>query len=279
MSRSDKPEVIEWIFFNLKYDSVSKTLNEPIVFFEEIVRGIQETGDKLETNNPANFWKDITRSNPNTKWPESVFKAGYTGEDAIGEAQSASFKFAALDSLATEPFPDRLLHDGNAPIHMLQSLSMPVATKSLSRTDENWLTQVSHRLNVLESYLAIFSSLNVTEVTFLQTGVKLKRGEVDAVYLATIDDAPWLLSVEVKGRSEDIHVGQVLRASTELLKSVRNSSDELENVAGIVPFAMKAIGKSSIWVVEFEQIVKHTDTISKIRDAIIEFVPEVPGIG
>lgn len=278
MRKSLKTEIIEWIFFNLKYDTSSEMLTESVVVFDDIAMAIDSTDSDLGTGNLANFWKDITRGNPNNIWPSSVFKYGYTGADAIGDAPSASFKFIPKRRSSVEPFPDLLVYEEGLRIHTVQSLSMPLTTKSLSRSDENWVVQVAQRLNIVESYFAIFSKLRVSEISFLQTGIRLGRGEVDAAYLATIDGYSWLISVEVKGRKDSVHVAQILRASNALLKSARESAPELSSVAGVIPIAMQVVGSSSIWVIEFESINRSADSILKVNEGIIELSPEVPGL-
>jgi hypothetical protein len=118
----------------------------------------------------ANFWKDITRTDPNRIWPARVLSAGYTGIDGIGQGPQASFRFVPLPPGQEVAFPPALTPSQLAqasPI-MLESVSMPLATKALGRDDENWLAQVSVRLRVIESHLAVRSTFGAAEVTFFR---------------------------------------------------------------------------------------------------------------
>jgi len=65
---------------------------------------------------------------------------------------------------------------------------MRLDMKALGRRDENWLAQVSARLGVVEAHFARYSQRKVEEISFLQTGLKLGRGEVDSAY-SLVDDA------------------------------------------------------------------------------------------
>ena len=160
---SKKTSVIEWIFFNLKFDSGSGLLRDQIVTFDDISAGIAAAGDGLSSKNPANFWKDLTRADMNASWPTSVFAAGYTGADGIGLGPGACFQFVATLEGQEEPFVDVLEYDESlVQTHVLQSLSMPVAKKALGRRDENWLAQVSADLHVVETFFSIFSCLLYT---------------------------------------------------------------------------------------------------------------------
>ncbi|QOD11320.1 hypothetical protein [Rathayibacter toxicus] len=58
---SEKTQVIEWLFFNRKYDATTGVLSQAVVTMDDLVEGIAATGAKLSTVNVANFWKDLTR--------------------------------------------------------------------------------------------------------------------------------------------------------------------------------------------------------------------------
>jgi hypothetical protein len=151
---------------------------------------------------------------------------------------------------------------------------MPVATKALGRRDENWLAQVSARLAVIETHFAIFSSLQIREVTFLQTGLKMRSGEVDIAYrLIDHTDQAWLLSVEAKGRRENIHTPQVLRAAQALA-----GTEAAAQVVGIIPFALKVIDASTLYTVEFDPLTSGATTLRLAAEGVMRLVPEVPGI-
>lgn len=275
--RSQKTQVIEWLFFNRTgFDASSGTIPRTIMTFQDVVEGIKATGASLETNNPANFWKDITRKNPNTYWPKTVLASGYTGKDAIGGGSKACFEFVPLPEGQSTAFPVGLEPPAElfGRIQQVQSLSMPMATKALGRRDENWLAQVAARLAIVETHFAVFSSSNIAEATFLQTGVKMKLGEVDSAYSLTgADKRTWLLSVEAKGRQESIHEPQVLRAARAL-----SASPAAKDVAGVIPFAIKIVGDSLIYTAEFEPLSSDQDDLNLLSEGLIELTPVVKGI-
>lgn len=278
MSTSKKIVVIEWLFA-AKYDARTGEIPDAIVTFEDVRQAIRATGVALSPNNPANFWKDLTRSkNRNSNWPAKVLAAGYSGADAIGESKHACFKFVRVPPEQSEAFFETISFDRDrTDLYKIQSISMPQATKALGRTDENWLAQVSSRLSVVETFFALCSGRAVREVSFLQTGVKLKRGEVDAAYLVTCDDGRWLVSAEVKGRGEPLHGPQIARAAFALQEDARKKI-ELSDIRGVIPLGIKAVDVSTIWVVEFEPVVSPNPTLQAVSQGVFELVPPVLGI-
>lgn len=92
-----KTAVIEWLFFNkAKPNKAKDRLTRSVMTFDDIVEGIDAAGDGLSSRNPANFWKDITRKDPNGYWPPKVANAGWTGADAIGGGEHACFEFVPI---------------------------------------------------------------------------------------------------------------------------------------------------------------------------------------
>lgn len=284
---SAKTQVIDWIF-NAKYDVCLGTLSDPVVTMDDIADGIEKTGAKLSASNPANFWKDLTRSGAaglNRNWPPSVFQHGYAGGDAIGHSERAVFMFVPVEEGQEEPFIDEVPYDENLPVTKLQSLSMPQVMKALGRGGENWHAQVSDRLNVVSSFFALYSPRNieprrVDEVNFLQTGIKMREGETDAAFSLLADDGQWLVSVEVKGKSEQLHLPQIARAAYALESTVKTSKDAaLGTIVGVIPLGIKVVGPSRLWVVEFSPVSKPDSPLTKAAEGVFEFVPHVPGIG
>ncbi len=275
---SEKTQVIEWIFFNLKFNETTGEVDDPIVTFRDLARGIEETGAGLSLSNPANFWKDLTRgSTRDATWPSSVFKKGFTGRDAIGQAQGASFEFVSITPGQATPFQhEEILFSAERVVSQrVQSLSMPMAMKALGRRDENWLSQVAVRLNLVESFFALFSDRIVLEVSFLQTGLKLGNGEVDAAFSVVTDDGTWLLSAEAKGRNEPFHLPQIGRAARELSRA----ASAIHGVVGVIPFGLKIVGDSKIWCVEFEPVGDDPNELPKVSsEGAFELYPTVTGI-
>lgn len=275
MSRSRKTPVIKWLF-EQRFDATTGELSDPVVTFDDIREGIHATQAPLSTSNPANFWKDLVRKPGSLlrAWPPEVLDAGYYGTDAIGDADQASFKFVPADEV--DLYADTVTFDpDNVPVASVQSLSMPLAMKALGRQDENWLAQVTARLAVIETHFALFSPRAVDEVDFLQTGVKLGRGEVDVAYsVHEQGGSTWLVAIEAKGRGEMVHLPQLLRASKAMLASYGKKVE----AAGVIPFAIKIVGDSLIHTMEFEPITGPEDALELSCQAAIQLEPPVPGV-
>jgi hypothetical protein len=275
---SQKTAVIEYLFFEVKRYVQGHDLTDSVVTFDDIYRAIQETGANLKTNNLPNFWKDLTRTNPGALWPRRVLDAGYYGVDAIGDADGASFRFEKVPDGVADPYADLIVpsEDALACEIVLESVSMPIAMKSLGRTDENWLTQVGVRLRVIETHFALRSPSGASEISFLQTGVKLGDAEVDAAYsLVDNHDDTWLLAVEAKGRRERVHVSQVLRAAKELLRYATAGN---WNVRGVIPMALKTMGASRLHVVEFFPDSGDGSSGEVLADSVVVLRPPVTGV-
>ena len=273
---SMKSSVIEWLFFDKLGFRTNGNIGDGVVTMGDVVDGIEATASGLSKSNPANFFKDITRNNPDMIWPASVLAAGFTGEDAIGTAPQAVFRFVPLPAGQLTAFPPPLAPSAAmlASPHTIQSLSMPISTKALGRSDENWLAQVAARLHVVETYFAQFSPNSMAEVTFLQTGVKLPQGEADSAY-SVVDSSgeTWLVSVEAKGRREKIHPPQIHRAAASLLQT-----SAAQATCGVIPMAMKVVSVSTIYIVEFEKLRVPTDPLTKVGEGVLRLVPDVAGI-
>jgi len=285
---SEKTRVIDWLFFNRKFDAKTGVLVEPVVTADDINEGIAATRARLKLGgNRMNFWKDLTRGGAkslNRNWPEKVFASGFTGRDAIGQAPGAVFMFLPVAADQKSPFEDDESFDDQLPIIPLQSLSMPQTMKALGRSGENWHAQVADRLNVVSSFFALCSPRNraprsVAEVNFLQTGIRMKGGETDAAFRLLADDGQWLVSAEVKGKREQFNYAQIARSSSGLEHSIRRKElSTLGDVAGVIPLGIKVIGRSTLWLVEFEPVPHSTSPLVKVAEGLFQLVPHVPGI-
>ena len=282
---SAKTAVIEHLFYVTKGFTPGITLVDPVVRSPEIAAAIRATnpawlaqgGRALSTDNIANFWKDIIRGNPNGYWPARVLGDGFTADDAIGLGRGAKFVFTPLPPGQNVAFVD--VHSSaaaGANRILLESVSMPLATKALGRADENWLAQVGVRLRVIESHFALRSPTAVDEVTFLQTGVKLNLGEVDAAYSLADGADTWLVAVEAKSRRERIHVPQIQRAAAQLLL---DAQVRRQQIAGVIPMAVKVLGPSELHVVEFDPDLGPGSNGTVVVDSLVELRPRVTGIG
>jgi hypothetical protein len=161
-----KTAVIEWLFLNrAKPNPSNSQLEKSVMTFDDVVDGIKAVkavGKNLSSKNPANFWKDMTRNDLNGYWPDKVTAAGWTARDAIGDEDQACFEFILIPPGQSTPFPPPRLPSPSllAKAHKVQSLSIPTDTKSLGRSDENWLAQVGVRLAVIETHFAVYSKRN-----------------------------------------------------------------------------------------------------------------------
>ncbi|MCV7567922.1 hypothetical protein M3F34_008170 [Micrococcus luteus] len=280
-----KTPVIEWIFFNLKRDAVTGEVTDPVVTFDDISDAIKKSGSTLSSANLANFWKDLTRRGANglnEHWPPAVFEAGYTGADAIGHGGRAVFTFVAVPDGQDQPFIDELPFDPSLPVHPVQSLSMPQAMRALGRRGENWHAQVADRLGVVSTYFALGSPRNqgeksLREVNFLQTGIKMSRGETDAAFSLLAGDELWLVSAEVKGLREPFHLPQIARAAHALGAAAERATPPL-NIAGVIPLGIKVVAPSRMWVVEFNPVDDPNAALRKVGEMVIELTPGVPGV-
>jgi hypothetical protein len=180
-----KTTVIEHLFFE-RHDPVLGTVSPEVVTFDDIVEAISSTRVALSMANPANFWKDITRTpNAESLWPSNVLRAGYTGDDAIGSTTRACFRFIKLPPGQTTAFPPPPTLEADVasnPI-AIQSLSLSADVRSLARDDAAWLAEVSERLCLVETHFALVSGRRTTQIDFLQAGLGLPGGGVDLVYL------------------------------------------------------------------------------------------------
>jgi hypothetical protein len=167
---------------------------------------------------------------------------------------------------------------------------MPLATKSLGRTDESWLIQVAVQLKVLETHFANLSQAGVVELTHLQTGVKLNRTEIDSLFLAVTDGPEGrrtnaLVTCEAKQQKDPILGSQVIEQVASAYASVKNLDLKIESV---IPIALKALrDRAAIYVAEFEPWTAEEAAVPEAErkdlvvscSAVYRLTPPVPGIG
>jgi hypothetical protein len=286
-SASYKTEVIVALF-KKRWDESSRSVSDPLVTLNEVSDAIREYNaahperrKPVSDRNPANFFKDIIRHRApgNQMWPKWIFECGYTARQVTGE--NSCFEFAHIVPGQTEPFPSHVPEPSAAtPAMKISSVSMPLASRRLGRSDESWLIQVVVRLRIIDTQLALFSSRRVIQVDHLQTGVKLGKNEIDAILLAIEEtDAGTSESIvccEAKSIKEDVIEEQLIGH----VKSVFASLPISQNVA--IPICVKTIAKSKIRVLEFGAVERRDAQdllqLAIVSDAIYELVPPVPGI-
>jgi hypothetical protein len=261
--------------------------------FDDVREAIKFCNDKfgntLKTDNPANFMKDLLRGgNASLNWPERLKQLKITGRQVTGEDRI--FEFVRYPEGQTDPFPNPFEPQGSEQELVIQSVSMPLATKSLGRTDESWLIQVAVQLKVLETHFASLSAAGVVELTHLQTGVKLNRTEIDSLFLAVTDRPEGnrthaLVTCEAKQQKDPILGSQVIEQIASAYSSVKNLDLQ---IASVIPVALKALkNRAAIYVAEFEPwtadeaAADESDRKELVVScsAVYRLSPPVPGVG
>jgi hypothetical protein len=272
-----KTTVIEHLFWH-RHDPVAGVVSPDVVTFDDIVQAIRDTRVALSTSNPANFWKDIIRTpNADSVWPEEVLRAGFTGDDAIGSTTRACFRFVKLPPGQTTAFPPPPTLD-EATLRdpwQLESLSLSPGARRLGREDDAWLAQVAQRLRIVETHFALTSGRDVSQLEFLQAGIRLPTAVVDLAHLLVeASGKRWLVAAECKGRRDSVWIPQIARTATAFAEASSSSM----GVAGVIPFAIKVIGPSLVQTVEFAP--SQGSTQLQVRSqAAMRLIPPVPGIG
>jgi hypothetical protein len=246
-------------------------------------------GNDLRADNPANFMKDLLRGGHASKnWPERLTDKRITGRQVTGG--SRIFEFIDFEENQTEAFPNPFEPKGNEPEFIVQSVSLPLTTKSLGRQDESWLIQVAVYLRLLETHFATLSALNVVELSHLQTGIKLNRTEIDSLFLAVLADEDGtrtnaLVTCEAKQQKDPILADQIIQQIASAYASV--SKFDLE-IGLVIPVAIKSLkGRGAIYVSEFETWTADEAQVAESdrKDLVVAFAgtyilkPPVPGIG
>lgn len=284
---SQKTAVIGLLWNKLKEEGTLRPLG-----FDNVKKAIiecnEEFGTRLSSSNPANFMKDLLRGrNASANWPSSLTAIGITGRQLKGG--NRIFEFVPFSDKQTEPFPNVFELSGNEQTFTLQSLSLPLTTKSLGRVDESWLVQVAVNLRVVEAHFANMSALDVLEVVHLQVGVKLGKSEIDSIFLAVIEieggeRVNALVTCEAKQANDPILADQIVQ---QVVAAYLSTSRLGLDIRLIIPVAIKAVKGGSIFVVEFEPwtpaeaSVAESD-LKELRQhsaALYALRPMVPGIG
>lgn len=276
MSRSEKTAIIEALF-NERYDPENGTVSHPVVSLDDL-RRYKQDGILYA------FFKDIVRKTErgNDIWPQSVLNCGYTGIQDV--SKGSSFRFIPLAPGQTQAFisAQSLAPKEITPRHRMQSASLPLASRQLGRSDEPWLIQVAVRLKLIETHLALFSPRNIVMIDHLQMNVKLSKSEIDALFLGVEqaeggETRTFLIACEAKSTRDDIIEEQIIR-QVQALARLSGVKQEY-----ILPIAIKAVGASEVFLVEFDIVQKADaptiETLIPISEAVYELVPPVPGIG
>lgn len=291
-SKSQKGLVVEYL-----YDQVYLAQGRSVITLDEVSEAIKRCNEMhgldLSLNNPANFMKDLVRSkNAALYWPERLKHARIDGRQRVGDGRALEFVPYAADQ--QEAFESSLKMTGGLSPTAVQSISIPLTARSLGRTDESWLIQVAVTLRIIETHFATRereTPLRVIEIVHLQTGVKLSKSELDAVFLATVerDDgalATALVTCEAKQANERISdhqiVGQVIAAH----RSVKARGVKIDL---LIPIAIQAVREpaGSIYVAECEEWTAAEAELDEderkglvlVSEGLYQLHPSVPGIG
>lgn len=280
-----KTSVIEDIFFS-RWEAAQRKLPDAIVTLDQIADAIEEYNKNnpqrkkpVSTKNPANFFKDIVRrlANANKVWPASVFATGFTGSQLTGEGRC--FEFIPIPPGTTQPF-EPITYSANAKRIPVSTLSIPTLARQLSREDETWLIQVASRLNLIETHLATASDDKLKYVELLQIGVKQTLAEIDALYMGYgQDECNLIITVEAK-TSDDIYIGQIA-AQVAAVREMRSLVQSEMTIDRIIPMAIKAIGRSQVFVVQFnsvKMVESSPPRLCVVAETIMELQPPLPNL-
>ncbi|SFQ64531.1 hypothetical protein SAMN03159489_04619 [Pseudomonas sp. NFPP07] len=284
MAVSEKTIIIERIFDTL-YDEKTKTFSRTLVSAADVQDAkrycAEHHGIKMKLNgNPFNFMKDIVRGKSASKiWPQRLKDLEIGGVQRTGDG--AIFEFVHGMAGALDSLDEDFLPSDSTPSFPVQSLSLPLASKALGRTDESWLLQVAVNLRIIESHFAnaTNSQIEVLELTHLQMDIKLRKVQIDALFRA-LHAAPdgsqsdVLITVEAKQGNQRILTEQIGR---QVIAAFESTDTEL-----VIPVAIAAIKNKGIYVVEFAAVTR--DTLGQFsvptfhRDAMFVLQPKVKGI-
>jgi hypothetical protein len=127
------------------------------------------------------------------------------------------------------------------------------------------------------------------EVADLQQNIKQGRAEIDGLYLGrTTADNSMLITVEAKGRTDDILETQVAAQVSAVMKN-KNIKKNLSEITKdrqsfyILPLAMKVIDESVLYIAEYEPVRYEpngiVESLKLTSESLCEIVPPVEGIG
>ncbi len=278
---SYKTEVFEKIFEAL-WDDKKKVLKRTVVMRDEVGDHIRAYNKRHGTDhkgagNPSNFVKDFIRKRAsfNRNWPTSILKKGFTMKQVTGKGRC--FEFIPLAPGQTQAAPGTAIPVPSGSPHLIQSLSLPLATRRLGRRDEPWLTQVAVRLRLLETHFAVGSAVDLVNIDHLQMNIKLAKTEVDSLYLGTLTGgSEAIITCEAKGKADDILVDQIVQQARAVFSLPAIDQPE------VIPTAIKVVGNSRVQFVEFDRVPRSRGgtlkTLTIAQNALYEFFPPVEGI-
>ena len=277
---SQKTRVIEYLFEKY-WEEASGSLTKTIISLDDVARAIGQFsnsgGRSLKANNPANFMKDFLRGpNASKNWPESIAEKRFTAKQRTGEGNC--FEFIPFSPGQIEPFPDEFPIREKADRYCIQSISIPLITKSLARSDESWLIQTAINLRVVETHFAVAAAFPLLELTHLQMSIKLRRTEIDALFLGKTGDEKnpesILVTCEAKQAKDRLIQSQIIYQVQAAFSN--------KKIDTVVPIGLRAVRGTGVYLIEFEAVRKtdadDLEELTLASDAIYEFRPRVKGI-
>lgn len=280
MARSQKTKVIEHLF-DKHWNEATGTLDRSLMSLDDVARAIRECnkvhGSTLSDRNPANFMKDLLRgANASKNWPASVAARHFTAIQRTGDGEC--FEFIPYRPGQAEPFLDAFGVRNDAPRFPVQSISIPLVTKTLGRSDETWLIQTAINLRVVETHFAVAPAFPLLELTHLQMGIKLRSTEIDALFLGKAGDPKSpesvLVTCEAKQAKDPLIPSQIIN-------QVQAAFAEAE-VEIVIPIGLRTIKGVGFYLTEFEAVKRADasalDELNLASDAIYELRPPVKGI-
>jgi len=275
-----KTVVVEYLF-DQHWDANTGTLTKTLMSLDEVADAIRKTNvgrpKQLKANNPANFMKDLLRgANASNNWPASVAARKFMGVQRTGDGEC--FEFVPYAPGQTEPFPDKFPVRSNTPHYAVQSLSLPLATKTLGRSDETWLIQTAVNLRVVETHFSVEAAFPLLEVSHLQMGIKLRSTEIDALFLGKVGDwknpSSVLITCEAKQAKDRFIESQIIHQVQAAFATA--------DVDTVVPIGLRAVRGVGFYLIEFEAVKRADadllDELTVASDAIYELRPKVKGI-
>lgn len=296
---SEKTPVIEYLFFK-HWNAEARVLSKSVMTRADVREALRECaatmGISLSDMNVSNFLKDVIRGqSASNNWPERLKQLRYTAVQRPGEGNV--FEFVPYGPDDTEPFADLYRPTDNTPRFGIQSVSMSLDAKALGRSDEPWLIQTAVNLRVIETHFAVASSIHVVQLSHLQMSVKLRRTEIDALFLAHClgegRQFRALVTCEAKQRRERILEHQIVQqvkaafeitAASRRTRAGRNAVETslTNDVDLIIPVGMRAVRGVGFYLVEFKPVTRaeapSLEQLEIAADAVYELKPPVPGI-
>lgn len=277
---SDKTTVIEHLFWKY-WDEASQSLSKTVMSLDDVAVAIRECNDgkgtSLSDRNPANFMKDFMRgSSASRNWPEALASLRFTAVQRTGTGDV--FEFIPYAAGQTEPFADAFKMPEDAPRYPVQSISLPLVTKSLGRSDEAWLIQTAINLRIVESHFAIGSTVPMLELSHLQMNVKLRQTEIDGLFLGVMatdnGSEQVIVTCEAKHYKDPFIPQQIINQ----VQAAFGSTD----VSTVIPIGMKAIKNVGFYVTEFQAVRRENSDklveLTRASHGIYELHPPVRGI-